>query len=912
MGLLALFLLAAASASAAAPVRLALIEDEPTTMTQMLTQPLERVLRESGAGASLTAVEEVSCVFAGSDHRFRLPSGLGAPDTTASSDAVALETDAEVAFVYPPDPELIAALKKAAADPATYRRPASMRLIERAAEVSAARNASGETLLTLQASLERPATRRWRTALAAYYRLDWKGRDTAVLLLGRTYGGIGRMAAAAARAAEDGPLTGLARGGTFGSAVSDARGRVVAEALERAGLKYSAVSASELGHWSELETYRRERPDGVVYLSANLVYSTAPAQTALPPFAVFTASGTRFAVVGLTPEWTARLLARPELPRLSLKDPVTAASALIPRLRAEADAVIVLSALPPEDNARLAHSSRGIDLILADNAPFLVFTPPPSSLVEQDDRPVFANPMTPVRTYSPALNVIEVDRREDGERADWKVRSSAMLLDDGVNPAEDYPEPAVESFAAGRSTQTPLLPAAREVFPPSERAGLPIYESRDFWTLAAGLLTQRGRAEAGLLAAPPLSLGTVGAVRESFVRHWLGDADGAVLVSVGGAELKRLAEDAAEQKRREEAGLPHGGRLRMVVSGLDSSGLLRGAPLDPHGTYRLATSRAAADALALPGDRDPLPGAASVADAVLAELRALPASTPPARWRGWMLGRPIVETGLWKVDFRDVGLNVRQTRVTRSDAFDPVPNSRVQGYDELLVGGVLKTDVEYTKRDFKWGNTLELEYAKSRLQPRHAPATTNLASNRIMFLTLGTRRAGRVPYGWLARSWGPSLGLQYDGEFQAAPGLRRKQVYSVFPGVEFFDGTVVRSLELSGNIKRDLSRDPPNTQTGLRLRSLVSTPLGPGGAELQGELWNNYFFLTKHDTAADLRMEGDANVKLRIPVRRHLSVAPFVDFSWFQLKTKPDWGYSLMTGIAIGFSRLWKPQYEPF
>lgn len=349
----------------------------------------------------------------------------------------------------------------------------------------------------------------------------------------------------------------------------------------------------------------------------------------------------------------------------------------------------------------------------------------------------------------------------------------------------------------------------------------------------------------------------------------------------------------------------------MVVSGFETAGILRGAPLDPHGTYRLATSRAAADALSLPGDRDPL-GAVSMADAVLPELRARSVSATPEQWRNWMQGRPISSTGLWKVNFRDVGLNIRQTNVVRSDAFDPVSNSRVQGYDELLVGGVLKTDAEYMKRDFKWGNTLETEYAKSRLQPRHAPATTNLASNRIMFLTLVTRRAGRLSYGWLAHAWGPSLGLQYDGEFQSAPGLRRKQVYSIFPGVEFFDGTVVRSLELSGNIKRDLSRDPPNTQTGLRLRSLISTPVGPAGAQLQGELWNNYFFLTKRDTAADLRVEGDANVKLRIPVYRHLSVAPFVDFYWFQLKTRPDWGYSLMTGITIGFSRLWKPQYEPF
>ncbi|MFX8493114.1 hypothetical protein ABTL97_19605, partial [Acinetobacter baumannii] len=94
--------------------------------------------------------------------------------------------------------------------------------------------------------------------------------------------------------------------------------------------------------------------------------------------------------------------------------------------------------------------------------------------------------------------------------------------------------------------------------------------------------------------------------------------------------------------------------------------------------------------------------------------------------------------------------------------------------------GVFKTDAEYLHREYKWTNTLEMEYAKDRISPRNGPATTNLSSNRIMFLTLDTKRLGGIPYSWLAHSWGPSIGLQYDGEFQAAPGLRRKQVYSAF------------------------------------------------------------------------------------------------------------------------------------
>lgn len=904
------FLLAVAVGASAAPVRLALIEDTPTRTTLQLAQPLERVLRDAGGDAALLGVESVPVLFGGPDYRFRLPPGRGAPAGDETSTAAVLEGDAEVVFVFPADDSLVDALVRAAADPKTFRMPDSVRLIPGEAEFASTTGPDGETLLALRARLERPATGRVRSGLAAYYRLTWKGRDAAVAVVGRTFGGLGRMGAAAAQEAERGPFTGLSRGGAFGSGGSDARGDAVLDALERAGLRYAAISDSELEHWPELTA---RPPGGARWLSANLVYSTAPAVTVVPAYAVFEASGVRVAVAGLTPPWTERLLKAQGLGAFKIADPLAALEPLIPRMRAEADLVLVLSDLPSSDQARLSTLARGLDLVIGDDAPFLSRTAPPATVVEQDDRPVFANAFPPLRAYSPALNLVSVARTPDGEdRVDWRVAQSAVFLDDSINPAEGYPEGSFDSFSVKRSTLPPLLPDARAVFAAKERAGgFPVYEPRDFWTMAATLLSERARAEAGLLLAPSLPLASVGEIREPIVRNWLGAPDAAMLVSLKGDRLRSLIDEAADQRRREASGKGLSGRPRFVVGGVDEKKRVRGAPLDAAGTYLVATSRAAADALGLPEPR-PMPGGPAVGPSVLEELRARAGRTPPSAYHDMMAGEPLSEPGLWRLNFRDVGLNLRQTKVVRSNDFDPVPNSRVQGFNELLVGGVFKADAEFLKSDFKWTNTVEAEYAKSRIEPRTAPPTTNLAANRLMLLTLGTRRAGGIRQEWLARSWGPSLGLQYDGEFESAPGLKRKQVYSLFPGVEFFDGTFVRSLELSGILKRDLGREPPNTQSGLRLRSVFSREIGPSKALLQGELWNNYFFLTHQDTAGDLRLEGDFNVKLRIPVRKYLSVAPFLDFYWFQLKTRTSRGYSMMMGVSIGFSRLWKPQYESF
>lgn len=895
----------------AATVRLALIEDVQQTMTMQLAQPIERILREAGPESGIKAADEILCLF--SEGEYRLPVlGTGAPALSSATAVAALESDAEVVFIYPPDHSLIEALKKASADPATFRMMNSIRLSDARAALAVEKKAGGGNSLLLRAELAHPASARPQKGLAAYYDIRWKGGDYTVIVIGRAYGGLGRLAAAVAREGKE-RLTGLARGGTFGDNFSDPRGRALAEALERSGLAYSAVSASEIENWRGLLSYREERPGGIQYLSANLVYSSAPAFTVLPAYAVFQASGTRVGVVGLTPDRAGRALASSGLTGLEIADPVAALKEILPGLRKAADIVLVLSQLDAAGNARLAAATRGIDLIIADDAPFLTFSPPPSAVLEENGRPPFDNPLPPLHAYWPALNLVEITLTPATAGTDWKVGQRAVLLDDAFLPAPGFQEQELKPFAAARSSDTVLIPAARDIFSERARTGLPIFESRDFWTLAAAVLAEDYGAEAGLLPVHPLPNPTFGAVRESLAAQWLNYNETAILVRVPGALLNSLAEEAAGQKNREEAGLPISGLLPITLSGFDlEKKLVRGNPFNPEDGYLIATSRSAAETLHLPGPYIRPDGRPGLAKAVLKGLRAIPLNTGNAAWRSWMTGAQVSERCLWKVNFRDLSLDVRQTSVARSDKFDTIPNSRIQGINEFMAGGTLKTDAEYLHGAHKWTNTLELEYAKDRLDPRGMPATTNLITNRFMFLTLYTRRTGAVAYPWLARSWGPSIGVQTDGEFQALSGLERRQTYSAFPGVELYGGSLIETLSLTANITRDISRVPANTQTGFRVRALASIAAGPKGARLSAEIWNNYFFRANKDTPSDLRAEGQATVKYKVPMSKSLVLAPFVDLYWLQLKGGRAWGYSLMTGISIGFSRLWKPQYESF
>jgi hypothetical protein len=767
----------------------------------------------------------------------------------------------------------------------------------------------GEALVSVLVDPNSEAAR-WRETIAQHTRVRWKGREISILVAGRVYGELGRLQTLLEQERRRGPLIGVSRGNVLGGIRSQLKGPAMLQALERLGLKYSAVSSLEIGRWDAVTAYRSSSPAGVQFLSANLVYSTAPAVSLLPGSVIVPVGGLRVALVGLTPLRAAKYLGQGGLTQAAVLDPLKTLQDRAAALRKDADAVVVLTDLE-DDESDLRMNALGVDVLVARNLNYQEPAPAPEVSIEQKERREFHPPLWVMTANSLSLNVLEAEVTAARGVSRWSLRERHRLLDDSVDPAAGWPEFDPADYGITFSTQPPLLPGGRLLYPAAAGPQRGI-SSRDFWSLAASLGAASAGAEVGVLRAWPLPVELVDPVPERVVRVWLGDEEPAVLATVKGRDLKTILAAAQTQREREAARQPPPS-LPYTFGGVDADLKIRGLAIEDDADYKVFTSPPLAEALQMSPGRPPRPLGKTVDEIVLAALSAR-ADAPVESVRDWLDGRSAASGGLWRVNFRDVGLNVQNTKVVRDDAFNAVPNSRIQGFDELLIGEVFKADAEYLRRIYRWSNTLELEYARSRIRPRDQPAVTNTTANRIMFLTTASRRAGLIQQSWFAKTWGPSLGFQYDGQFEPTPGLRRKQIYSAFPGVSFFDGDWIKLLELSGNVKRDLSRDPPNTQPGLHGRLLLSRTIASartGPISLQGEWYANYFFLTRADTEQDLRLEGDANLKLRVPIRKYLSIAPFIDFYYFSLKTRPLWGYSAMTGVQIGFSRLWKPQYEP-
>ncbi|TPW19379.1 MAG: 5'-nucleotidase, partial [Elusimicrobia bacterium] len=636
-----------------------------------------------------------------------------------------------------------------------------------------------------------------------------------------------------------------------------ASGTAAGAAMTRLGVKAVVPGAAE---WARLdEILAGHGGDRTLYLAANL--KAAPGVRTLPGRTVFEAGGQRVGVFGLSAEANGRSLSGGNARSYELTDPLEAARDAAAALRAESDVVVALTNLTPSQNARLRARVPGIDVIVGDSLP----SDPDAeleTLTADDPERGPEDAALLVTADAPAVVTHLTLRYDDiGEgRYGLGAREERLPLDESVPDLPGFAPFHYEAYGVDSSQAPPLLPAVRRLSADGRGSGG--LKDLDFWRLAASLTAESFGAEAAFLPVQPVEERTTGDFREGIVRSWFVSPDRVVVVQLSGGELARLLSDA-RRTESPDASIPPGG-LRLAVGGVGKGETIHGVGIDHRSSYRVAlTERVLAQSeqfASLKGASASETGPA-LEESVVTGLRAASqAAWPPERYRSLFSGAPMRESGLWRINFRDVNVNVSNTKVVSEPALAGVSNARIRGFDELLIGGVSKTDAEYVSGRAKWTNSLELEYARSRLRPPGQREILSTPKNSLEARTSAALSVAKFPVAWVAASVGPSFGVEYEGELERLPYTRRKHKVSVLPGVELFNGTLLRTVSLSANLQRDFTPPSPVNQYGARLRALLAAPVA--GAMLAGELGTRYFFLTPHDTPADLRLELEASVKL--------------------------------------------------
>lgn len=139
-------------------------------------------------------------------------------------------------------------------------------------------------------------------------------------------------------------------------------GSPVVEALNEAGIDAMVLGNHDF-NFGQAVLAQRAAEAAFPVLSANVVREEG-GDTIVLPSAVFTVGGLRVAVLGLTTPATVTSMHPGILAGLRFLDPVEVAAGAVPRLREEADLVVVLSHLGYDADRDLAGQVPGIDVIV--------------------------------------------------------------------------------------------------------------------------------------------------------------------------------------------------------------------------------------------------------------------------------------------------------------------------------------------------------------------------------------------------------------------------------------------------------------------------------------------------------------------------------------------------------------------
>lgn len=741
-----------------------------------------------------------------------------------------------------------------------------------------------------------------RDTMALLYHLTVSGRPVDAVFILRTRGGLGRLASLLQRRPADGAARIIvslgspdSRGGQF-----TLHGRMLFEALERLGLRVSAMGRGELRDSDALDDYRSERPDrGIRFLSANVPFQDFPGTT------VVEAGGLKVGFLGLTDSAAARY-SSPGIRPVSIEETLAAARRAVQDLKPEADLVVALSNLNAADNDLLREKVQGLDLIIGAAGSAFTDDAAHAKTVSLESRGV----LTPALAFTCERGGADRFEAALGPKNDYgarplSVRHEPLILDDSLADAEGYPRFNGEIYAVGPDTAAVIMPSAHRISASGR------IRSVDFWTMVAALFTDRTRSEAGLFPISEIAAPVPGDFSEGEIRTWFDRDDALVVFEINGSDLKSIV------KRGKEGS--SGGQAGLAVSGLDHLDRIHGADIDSSQVYRVvSTARALAESSVNIAELGRFTNLGDLQDETVAELkRRAQEGWRPEQYAAAMQGRPIRDKGYWTINLRDISIAFSQARIVKdSKAFDGVPGDKIQNFDDQTVKVGLHVAADYRHRSHKWSGRLDIDYSEQTVDVPAEPVLIFNPDNQIAFQLAETLHLYSFPLTAIGQSIGPTLGFRYEGQVKReSPDVRRVNIYSILPGIEIYDGTWIKSLQLTGNLKRDYSLEPPRSDFGMRLNIEMEHSLSMSRgreANLQGRIWSNYFFRKHGDSSKSLLIDGSAAFKLQIPIWKNVTVAPFWDIYFFKLKSRPASGYATTMGVSLGFSRLWKPQYEKF
>ncbi|HBB67935.1 MAG: hypothetical protein A2X28_06210 [Elusimicrobia bacterium GWA2_56_46] len=689
--------------------------------------------------------------------------------------------------------------------------------------------------------------------------------------------------------------------------------------LEKFKTDITALGPDDLRYlWEWSRTRTDPIPAGAMsFICSNIEIKDAKFAELVKPYVIKELNGVRVAFVSFIPPNAAQLADLSDVPVI-VKDPIDLGfrSSLVEELRGAQNVKLVV-AIPQEDTDFHFRQIPGVDIVVGSKSWEKSGTRREEIALDSWDTEFHIAPAALIIRDSRGVGGVTLGFSESGALKTVRTQTIPAAPEDILYDSEYdlFKEQIIQHHFGLKET---LLPDPRKIY--KDPSHPRVYSQLDFKNIVVSTLKERAGAEIAFMKIQPFSSNVPGDVPASLVRIWLGEEDKVVRAWVPGSLIRALMpkfdfklapeEDTGYQKYQ--------GKDYFAVSGLGPEKRISGLPVRDSEFYLAAFPAR----LLKETDKYPQLKNARIAGyeektlntIVLESLEKIKKDSGGDD-RAWeaaikkLIENKPVRKPVWRLNLRDISLQLSDTGVRHTENFSQVSDSRLRTSGQTYFQGSGKLFSEFYSGNLRFDSGVSADYGRITLRPKDQPRTETESVDQLLIENELKHQFLRYN-GFLGPMvLGPFLNLAYDTEFTRQPGLPKRKIVRGRAGLKLFEGAYIRELYTGLVTEQEYTYNPARTKYAAEVGFGMNMPL-PGTALIltaDGNYRN--FARSRFDTAADLKQRLELNFKLSTRLYGDIMISPFFNFFLATGKLASGTATNIMTGFSLNYSRLFKLKY---
>lgn len=473
-----------------------------------------------------------------------------------------------------------------------------------------------------------------------------------------------------------------------------------------------------------------------------------------------------------------------------------------------------------------------------------------------------------------------------------------------------------------------LIPDLRQLKAASEENhDLPERIDTPAWTeVVSSILKRCSGADIGIARKTPLTSTSIGEIPRYYVEEWLDTNDRVVLVSLSGADLKKLA--ALDEKNG----------ILAFAGFVPDKGIVNGRKIEDRQIYQIATTDRVLQhpffthVLEGKSYRDEIrahdaqiglnvqTSKTTLKQLVLTYLTAMKHRYGAfnddylADFKGLLTNPQKIDPQLI-LGIDELTLTFNNNQIRYQGDYGQVRNSRVNNPESDSLGGKVRSSIIYDTESVAWENKLKSSFTRMVLRPK-GQAEVNQESDDDITLTSEFRlKFIKLQMPNASMELVPFVNANYDTEFTPTvdsttniPNPRQSEINGI-GGLVLYPGNDIKEVRLGGIVRHDFAATKGGFKPGIQFAATYEHKFeGPTPIVFTSSIDSKNIFRTLEDTPEELGMTTSWINTFSLPLWGNFRLNLTADTFFFngKLASNSEIGTNFKTLVGISYSTIWQ------